>query len=385
MRLLIAAVFLCWGGAAPVSAANVKEVEFSNIVKASLVFRHDFDASRHYPHVLRVFLRLQNVHDAAVTWTANSISSIEAELLDKRGNLVPMPPQAVNFPSSDLPFLLPFGSRLDWLISHGGVSIIGDAKDKYALMVGAKGWLIPKETVSDYSLRIRLRGVPWQSLTEQADMKLLIDVPATRIELADDAMIVAAGPWSKAVADDQGYAVRGRLVVREMFHGYSVRYKSTRENREAAVYVELENASAHVGNSMRLFCAMGKSDFRPEHKGGLQCELRDKDDRLIEPESYPFGGATPRSEWVTLPTDAAIRLRASPFGVYRPTAMAITPYVNKLWVIADDDANEYFLAGTFTVAPADEQSLTGEEHVWRGTIELPPVRIVGRRHAQPEK
>ena len=377
MRLLIAAVFLCWGGIAPTSAANVEEAEFSKTVKASLVFRDSFDASRHYPHVLRVFLRLQNVHDATVTWTANSISAIEAELLDKEGKPVPMPAQAVNFPSSDLPFLLPFGSRLDWLISHGGVSMIGDRQDKYALMIGAKGWLIPKETLSDYSLRIRLRGVPWNpwnSIENQGGAKLLLDIPPTKIELPRDSTIIAIGPWSKPVADDRGYAVRGRLVLSEE--------RLADQQDEVAMYVEFQDASEHVGNSMRLFCEMGKSDFRDEHRAGLQCELRDKDHRLVEPESYPFSGATPRSEWVTLPADAAIRVRASPFGVYRPGAMAITPHLNKLWVIADDDANEYFLAGTFTVAPANEQESSVEEHVWRGTIELPPVRIVGRRHGQ---
>jgi hypothetical protein len=380
MRIVNAAVFLCLLGIAPVSAANVEEAEFSNTVKAALVFRDDFDASRHYPHVLRVFLRLQNVHDAAVTWTANSIAAIEAELLDKDGKPVPMPPQAVNFPSSDLPFLLPFGSRLNWLITHGGVTMTGDRKDKYALMVGAKGWLIPKETLSDYSLRIRLRGVPWNpwsSIEDQGNAKLLLDVPPTRIDLPRDSTTIAIGPWSKPVTDDRGYAVRGRLVLCE---------KRVADQRdEVVMYVELQDASEHVRNSMRLYCEMGKSDLRPEYKGGLQCELRDKNHRLVEPQSYPFGGASPRSEWVTLPADAAIRLRASPFGVHRLGAMAITPHLNKLWVIADDDANEYFLAGTFTVAPADEPDSPGKEHVWRGTIELPPVRIAGRHHAQPEK
>ena len=167
-------------------SANAGEAQFSNVVKASLVFRDDFDATRRYPHILKVFLRLDNAHDSNVSWVANATNGIEAELLDAEGNLVPQGPQASSIQSSDDAYLLPYGSRLDWLVSHGGISLMADAKNKYALMVGRRGWLIPIEAAGTYSLRIRLRGLPSARTFEHADLresKLLLDLPATKIQV----------------------------------------------------------------------------------------------------------------------------------------------------------------------------------------------------------
>ncbi len=188
---------------------------------------------------------------------------------------------------------------------------------------------------------------------------------------AEGPKVVAEGAWSKPVADNRGYAVRGRLVLCEK--------RVSDERREFAVYVELQDACEFIGNGMRLFCDLAKTDFRPEYKGGLQCEMRDKDKQIVKPTGYPFGGAVPRSEWVRLPTDATVRLRASPFGIHRPKAMAISPELNRLWVINDDDPKEYFLSGTFVVDPAEDQVPKGDEHVWRGTLVLPAMRIIAKR------
>lgn len=187
-------------------------------------------------------------------------------------------------------------------------------------------------------------------------------------QAADGREMIAAGGWSKPVADDRGYAVRGRLVLCER--------RVNDDRREVAVYVELQDASEFIGSSMRLFCDFGKTDFRPEYRGGLQCELRDKDGHPVPATGFPFGGAVPKSEWVTLPTDATIRLRSTPFGIHRPKALAVCPGLGRLWVIDDGDPKEYFLSGTFTVNPAADRMPPGEEHVWRGTLVLPAARIV---------
>ena len=190
-------------------------------------------------------------------------------------------------------------------------------------------------------------------------------------QAAEPPKVVAAGDWSKPVADNRGRAVRGRLVLCEK--------PVSNDGREVAVYVELQDASEAVGGSLRLFCDFGRTDFRPEYKGGLHCELRDHDQRPVKSTPFAFGGGVPVSEWVTLPSDATIRLRSSPFGIHRPKAMAIAPDAASLWVIDDEDAKEYFLSGTFTVDPAAERIPPGAEHVWRGTITLPAVRIVNQR------
>ena len=167
-------------------SALADEIEFSKVVKASLVFRDDFDSTRHYPHILKVFLRLDNAHDSEVSWVANAKTGIEAELLDAAGNPVPQGPEVASIQSNPCAYSLPFGSRLDWLISHGGISRMANAKDKYALIVGCRGWLIPIETAGAYSLRIRLRGLPWARTVQRADarqLKLLLDLPPTKLEV----------------------------------------------------------------------------------------------------------------------------------------------------------------------------------------------------------
>jgi hypothetical protein len=95
--------------------------------------------------------------------------------------------RAASIQSNESAYLLPFGSRLDWLVSHGGISLVSNATDKYALVVGRRGWLIPIEAATSYSLRIRLRGLPWTRAGEPVharDLKILLDLPPTRLEVA---------------------------------------------------------------------------------------------------------------------------------------------------------------------------------------------------------
>ncbi len=170
------------------TSARGDYAQFSSVIKASLVFRDDFDPARHYPHVLNVFLRLDNAHNSSVSWVANSATGVEAELLDAAGKPLPQPAQAASIQSNSYAYLLPYGSRLDWLISHGGISLMPDPTDKYALMIGGRGWLIPIEAAPSYSLRIRLRGLPWTRTghrTDSEQLRVLVDVPATKIEVTE--------------------------------------------------------------------------------------------------------------------------------------------------------------------------------------------------------
>ena len=178
------------------------------------------------------------------------------------------------------------------------------------------------------------------------------------------------GAWSAPVTDNRGYALRGRLVVR-------VRPRESR-HREAAVFVELQDASSTIHGGMRVFCDIGRHDFRPEYVGGLRCALHDSRRRAVPATSYPFGGATPQSTWVELPGDATVRLRTSPFGVWRPGALAITPEIGTLWNLDERDRGAYFLSGTFTAAPVDAPQVS-DPQIWRGTLVLPPVRLTGAR------
>jgi hypothetical protein len=196
---------------------------------------------------------------------------------------------------------------------------------------------------------------------------------------ADDPRIIAAGDWSKPVADNLGATVRGRLVI----------YEGRRDGalRETPVYVELQDASEARGRTLHIFCDMGRRDFSGKTKSGLKCEMHDKDRKLIESASFPFGGGVPASQWITLPSDSTIRLRATPYGIRRENALAICPHLGALWLIADDDRKEYILSATFGVSPSEPEAKSRDGHVWRGTLVLPPVRIVnaGRTHAAGAK
>jgi hypothetical protein len=133
---------------------------------------------------------------------------------------------------------------------------------------------------------------------------------------------------------------------------------------------------------MRIFCDLGKSDFRPEYKGGLHCELLDKDNRKVAPSAFPFGGGVPLSQWVTLPPDATLRLRCSPFAGSRADGFVIAPGLGMHWTIAMNDPKEYTLSGSFTVDPGNDQlAVDPPEHIWRGTITLSPVKISARAFA----
>jgi hypothetical protein len=192
------------------------------------------------------------------------------------------------------------------------------------------------------------------------------------VRAVEQPRVIAAGEWSEPVtADSSGCALRGRLVICEQ--GISD------ERREVAVYLELQDARDSVGGGTRLFCDFGKTDFRPENRSGLVCELRDEEGEPVKPEVFAFSGGVPRSTWITLPSDATIRLRSSPFGIHRPGALAICPHWSALWIIRDGDTRKYTLSGVFTAIPGREpDEPLGEDRIWQGTIKLPPVTLTGR-------
>jgi len=171
------------------SAADL--IDIGSVTQATLVFEDDFDPARRVPHVLKVFLRVRNTHDSAVSWVANSVRDIEAELRGPNGVPAPSPDEmvVVSIGSSDGEFVIPYGSRLDWLISHGGISFT-DSKDlngQLAVMVGGKVWLVPLDNANSYALQVRVHGNPWGRSGDAPrpdNVELLFDVPPTNIKLA---------------------------------------------------------------------------------------------------------------------------------------------------------------------------------------------------------
>ncbi len=198
---------------------------------------------------------------------------------------------------------------------------------------------------------------------------------------AEPPRVVATADWSKPVTDTRGRAVRGRLVL------CAQQFDATRQ--EFSLCIELADVSEAVHQEPALlFCELGKHDFRPEYKPGLHCELRDARGKPVETQPSAFSGAVPRSTWVSLPHQSTIRLRQSPYGIHRPGAKAICPMLGQSWVIADDDPEPYFLSGTFTIDPTEDQVKAaelkpGQEwEIWRGTLQLPPLEILSPQAAK---
>ena len=83
--------------------------------------------------------------------------------------------------------------RLDWMISVNGISPQGDTVNQYVLTIGNKAWLIPRDSISTYSLKLTVRGIPWtEKVSSEIEQHLphnfpiLLDLSATPISLSDD-------------------------------------------------------------------------------------------------------------------------------------------------------------------------------------------------------
>ena len=195
--LLLVATPLC---------AGAEKSDFPKQLKASVILREDTGlafgkdhaeyakAIKEYPHVLNVFLHLENVSSIDVDWVADSSGeAISAELTDANGRPVPEVGHMTSIMYNPTPYLLPYGSQMDWYVSGfnypvqpKGAKPVG--KDVYVLSINGRLWLIPIKTASTYTLRLKLYGFPWTNrLPEEPPRKkrqLLLELPPTKIIIA---------------------------------------------------------------------------------------------------------------------------------------------------------------------------------------------------------
>ena len=165
------------------SCSMGEQTEFPKLVEASLRFEQYAGASTHYPNLLIVYLQLKNLHDSNLTWACDPIIDIEIEVIDSSGEPLPKPLSAASIGCNTMGYMIPYGSQLDWMISHGQLSMIGDVEQSYALMVGSEGWLIPKDKIESYSVKMTVRGMPWSKDADSRGRKktVLFDIPLTPI------------------------------------------------------------------------------------------------------------------------------------------------------------------------------------------------------------
>ena len=169
-----------------ISSLGGESIQLNDIVKARLVFEKISDPARFYPHILLVYLELDNKHDSQITWVCNQVTDIEATLQFPEGYTTSNGMKVVSIQSNPYSYMLPFGSSLKWLLSHGGVSMVGDKEHSYALVIGGDGWLIPEDILPMCFLQIRVNGVPWERSTSTAanfPPTMLFETPLTPIIL----------------------------------------------------------------------------------------------------------------------------------------------------------------------------------------------------------
>lgn len=180
---------------------------------------------------------------------------------------------------------------------------------------------------------------------------------------ADDTNILFLGDWSQPVTDAGGYAIRGRLLIEQ-----KSQYRGGLPF-DTAVYLELQEHSRYWGAPVEISCDLDH-DFR--------CHLFEATGVAVSAQAgLRFNGLHgPNQFKVTLPTDGSIRLRVSPpVGCWQEDGgLELSVYPWQTWWIDSKDTNEYFLSGTFTVAPTNSVRYANPD-VWAGTLTLPKMKI----------
>jgi hypothetical protein len=188
-----------------------------------------------------------------------------------------------------------------------------------------------------------------------------------------DTNLLATGDWSDIVRDHDEhatYALRGRLLV------YNDHVASAANH--ARVYLELQNVF-EGGWSLPLEVYFGVEGVGDSPKSSLFFEMRDAKGNPIPIVPYKVGGFMPYPYDVVLPCDSTIRLRADLYTLgtkEKPDGFRI--FVNGgNWIIRPNDSNEYFLSANLSVK---DHPAPLKNHIWEGTLHLPPVKIPVKGH-----
>jgi len=140
--------------------AQLGSPSFAKAVKASLIFEQSPDEPSH----LHVLLHLVNQSDQTLKWSMDPVMGLDAELFDPSGKPAELANgMAMEIMSGPKNFTLaPYG-KLDVLISHSwGISVGENSKGRYFVEIADKLWFVPTDTVSGYTLHVRLQAGAFQ-------------------------------------------------------------------------------------------------------------------------------------------------------------------------------------------------------------------------------
>jgi hypothetical protein len=178
---------------------------------------------------------------------------------------------------------------------------------------------------------------------------------------------ISVGGWSKPVSDFYGYALRGRLLLRQ------VPWRGPSNTPDVGVYLELEEVSDFMAVPMEVFCDL----LSTNRADGLHCELHYSDGQPVA-GGMVFSGGGPGSCWITMPSFSTMRLRVSMDNTAKSKRGIPIYLTRESWIIPPGTTNDCFLSGAFRVnPPADLVTpyTPSNHHVWKGTLALPPLRI----------
>jgi len=178
-----------------------------------------------------------------------------------------------------------------------------------------------------------------------------------------DTNLLASGDWSKPVQDDQGYTLRGRLLV----------YDQQSFPFHARIYLELQHVfrGDRWDGPVAFYYNLDSGDV-------LHFDMRDGLNQPVPTFPVSIRGPGLPPYLITMPCDSTIRLRADWYDMGPPTQPDGFEIfvVGGCWLIKHDATNDFYLSASFT-PPKDLTSVLNElkYHFWQGTLDLPKVKI----------
>jgi hypothetical protein len=178
---------------------------------------------------------------------------------------------------------------------------------------------------------------------------------------ADEHKVIAASDWSEAV-ESHDRLLRARVMVLE---GRSRAYAGP--DAEVLLYVEIENANSAWGKPLKVYFDPG---------AGLKFEVLDADGKPIPTSPTGGSGGDVGPDWIAIPYDSSVRLRANPGGWGRgkntDLVLPLRPWQSQYWRLPAD--GEYYLQGTLKISPPTEDDIERIDD-WRGELKFPKTKI----------
>jgi hypothetical protein len=210
-----------------------------------------------------------------------------------------------------------------------------------------------------------VRGVRWPAVAMKAFLSFLAVALTQCCQGTTNLSTIAWSEWSvptESTAQGLGGTLRARLLIQE---GHLP--GEERKQRETLVFLELQNVGLR---DLEIYCNLEK---------GLQCDLRDSDNKPPPPVGTAGNGGYPGPCWIALPRDATIRVRASWYGFGMPKEKGLLIPLFHPLILEATNTKDYWLSGTFVVAPPKDRVGAVDWSVWSGTLSLPRFKISAKR------